>query len=512
MLLRGKYVLTENEEGRMEFRDDFAVLTEGEVIKEVGPYNDLAVRYPQEEVLGNGRQLLMPGLIDSHTHGAGLSYVQRGVTLDYLENALLKFATAFQLKPETTAALNAVRHIRNGCTTLHHNESGAALDPNFEWTCGKKVVGYQSTGIRLAFSPGIRNMNTLAYDDRAFWETLPPDLKVEAAPRVFIDQERAVDEYMEAFENLYSRYNGDKTRIFFGPNWVQGSTDQFLLRVKERADQLGKLPIHLHCLQTPVQKAFGLRTYGKSLVRHLDDLGLVDSNLVLGHAVYLNEDDIALMAEKDAYITHHASCNLIMRDGIAPVYNMLKAGMNVALGIDEKGINDDEDPFMEMRMIYFLHRHADISLTACPALSPYDVLKLATRNGARPTGYAGEIGALLPGMKADMILVDLEAMLEDPCMLPGFDMGEVLIRRGFGRYTDTVVVNGEKIMEHRKLLKIDVDALFEEVREQTGHGRTQVQLDNEAFLNRIKPYYQAWYNSWLEEIELKPFYQFNSRY
>ena len=137
---------------------------------------------------------------------------------------------------------------------------------------------------------------------------------------------------------------------------------------------------------------------------------------------------------------------------------------------------------------------------------------MATRNGARPTGYAGEIGALLPGMKADMILVDLEAMLEDPCMLPGFDMGEVLIRRGFGRYTDTVVVNGEKIMEHRKLLKIDVDALFEEVREQTGHGRTQVQLDNEAFLNRIKPYYQAWYNSWLEEIELKPFYQFNSRY
>ena len=258
MLLRGKYVLTENEDGQMEFQDDFAVLVEGNFIKEVGPYKDLSTRYPQEEVLGNGRQLLMPGMIDSHTHGAGLSYVQRGVTLDYLENALLKFATAFQLKPETTAALNAVRHIRNGCTTLHHNESGAALDPNFELNCAKKVEGYQSTGIRLGFSPGIRNMNTLAYDDRAFWETLPPDLKEEAAPRVFIDQERAVDEYMEAFEKLYSRYNGDKTRIFFGPNWVQGSTDQFLTRVKERADQLGKLPIHLHCLQTPVQKAFGL--------------------------------------------------------------------------------------------------------------------------------------------------------------------------------------------------------------------------------------------------------------
>ena len=217
------------------------------------------------------------------------------------------------------------------------------------------------------------------------------------------------------------------------------------------------------------------------------------------------------MAEKDAFVTHHASCNLIMRDGIAPVYYMLKAGMNVAMGMDEKGINDDEDPFMEMRMIYFLHRHAGISLTECPALSPYEVLRLATVNGARPTGFAGEIGALRPGMKADMILVNTQEILNAPCMLPGFDMGEVVLRRGLGRYTDTVIVGGEKIMEHRKLLKIDLEALYQEVREQVSHGRTQAQLDREAFLERIRPYYQAWYNSWLENVELDPFYRFNSR-
>ena len=511
MLLRGKYVLTENETGCMEFREDYGVLVQGEIIQAVAPFKELAQQHPEQDVVGNGTQLLMPGLVDSHTHGAGLSYVQRGVTLDYLENALLKFATAFQLKPETTAALNAVRHIRNGCTTLHHNDSGAALDPNLETSCSKKIEGYQSTGVRLGFSPGIRNKNVLAYDDQAFLKTLPPDLQKEASSRVFIDQKRAVDEYMDAFESLYAKYNGKKTRIFFGPNWVQGSTDDFLLRVKDRADQLGKLPIHLHCLQTPVQKAFGLRTYGKSLVGHLNDLGLVDSNLVLGHAVYLNEEDMELMAAKDAYITHHASCNLIMRDGIAPVYHMLGAGMNVAMGMDEKGINDDEDPFMEMRMIYFLHRHADISLTECPALSPYTVLKLATRNGSRPTGYEGEIGALVPGMQADLILVDLNEILDAPCMLPGYDMGEVLVRRGLGRYVNTVVIGGEKIMENRKLLTLDEEALYQEVREQAAAGRTQAQLENEAFLSRIKPYYQAWYNGWLKDISLDPFYAYNSR-
>lgn len=510
MLIRGKYMLTVSPRGDLCFKEDHAVWVQGDTIQELGPYQELAARHPQDTVLGNGKQLLMPGLIDAHTHGAGLSYVQRGVKLDYLENSLLRFASAFQLAPETTAALNAVRHIRNGCTTLHHNESGTALDPELQQTCARKIEGYRSTGIRLAFSPGIRNINTLAYDDRAFLETLPPELRAEASSRVFIDHDRAADEYMEAFESLYARYNGETVRIFFGPNWVQGSTDALLRRVRDRAGQLGDIPIHLHCLQTPIQKAFGLRRYGKSLVMHLDDLGLVGPGLVLGHAVYLDEADIALMAERDAFITHHASCNLIMRDGIAPVYNMLKAGMNVAMGMDEKGINDDEDPFMELRMIYFLHRHAGISLTGCPALTPYEVLELATRNGARPTGYAGEIGALLPGMKADMILVDLEEMLDDPCMLPGFDMGEVLLRRGLGRHTDTVIVAGEVIMEHRELLKIDVDALYREVREQVAHGRTRAQLDNEAFLERIRPYYQAWYDSWTDGMELEPFYRFNS--
>ena len=511
MIIKGKYVLLGDDAGRLSFRENYGVLVRGSKIAETGPYADLIRDHPEEEVKGDGTQLLMPGLIDSHTHGAGLSYVQRGVELDYLENALLKFATAFQLKPETTAAMNAVRHIRNGVTTLHHNDSSMPLDPHMEAVCKAKIHGYEQTGIRLGFSPGIRNKNILAYDDEGFLKTLPADLQQEAYDRVYFDREKAADLFMEGFEKLYTDCNKGRTRVFFGPMWTQGCTDSFLLRVKQRADELGKIPIHLHTLQTPVQKAFGLRTYGKSLVGHLNDLGLVDVNLVLGHAVYLSEEDIALIAEKDASVTHHASCNLIMRDGIAPVYHMLKAGINVAMGMDEKSINDDEDGFMEMRMIYFLHRHADISLTGCPVISPYEILKMATINGARPTGFSGEIGSLKKGMEADLILVGLKEILEDPCMLSGFDMGEALIRRGLGRYVDTVVIGGDIVMEGRKFRTIDTDALYQEVREEAACGRTEAQLKNEAFMNRIRPYYQSWYNSWLKDLKLDPYYVMNSR-
>ncbi len=96
-------------------------------------------------------------------------------------------------------------------------------------------------------------------------------------------------------------------------------------------------------------------------------------------------------------------------------------------------------------------------------------------------------------------------------MLPGVDIGEALIRRGLGRYVDTVMIGGELVMENRKFLKIDIDALYREVREEVSFGRTQAQLDNEAFMDRIRPYYQKWYNEWLADLKLEPYYVMNSR-
>lgn len=512
MLIRGKYVITDAALEGAGYREDAAVRTEGGKITDIGSWEELRVRYPGDEVVGNGKQLLMPGLIDAHTHGAGLSYAQRGVRLDYLENSLLDFAVALQLPPELNSMMNAVRHIRNGCTTVQHNENGVALDPNMAQISRRKIDGYRRTGIRLGYSMGVRNRNTLALEDEAFLKTLPEDLRRQAEPRVYYDQKLAADQYLDAFDEVYRADNHGRVRVFLGPNWVQGSTDDLLVRVKERSDALGKLPIHLHCLQTPVQKAFGLRNYGKSLVGHLDDLGLVDDNLVLGHAVYLSEEDIALMGSRKASITHHPSCNFIMRNGIAPVYAMLQAGVNVALGIDEKGINDDEDPIMEMRMIYYLHRCPGTDLNAFPAMTPETALKIATRNGAAPCGFAGEIGALEVGMAADVILVDMEEILNDPWTAPGASIPWLFVRRALGRHVNTVVIDGEVVMEDRVIKTIDVEALFDEVRKVAAAGRSPQQLENEAFLQKIKPYYQAWYNDWLKDLKLEGWYSLNSKY
>ena len=120
MLVRAKYVLLSSG----ELRQGCALRIQGDRITEIGSYAELARCYPLDPVIGNGKQLLLPGLIDAHTHGAGLSFIQRGKQYDILENALLDFESSVDISPEINSMLNAVRHIRNGCTTIHHNNWG----------------------------------------------------------------------------------------------------------------------------------------------------------------------------------------------------------------------------------------------------------------------------------------------------------------------------------------------------------------------------------------------------
>ena len=391
-LARGRYVITDPGAAKEGVLTDGACYISGGTVVEVGDYGSLKQKYPHAAVKGNGKQLLMPGLVDAHSHGWGLTGIQRGVRYDFLENALIDWASMNDLDPELSAMMSGLRHLRNGCTTVHHNHWGEVS--NVGEVSEQAIKGYQQIGIRLAYSLGMRNENALAYDDARFLATLPTDLQEMFRPMVDQDKEAAVDEYFEVFEHLYSRYNGRDTRILFGPSWAQGSTDGFLQRVKARADQLGKIQIHIHTLQTPHQKAYGLRKYGRSWVAHLDNLGLVDDNLTLGHAVWVNESDIELLASRRSSVTHHPSCNLAVRNGISPVYYLHKAGVNVALGIDDKGINDDDDAIMELRMIYYLHRVPGFDLGHTPALEAFDVLRMGTTNAARVCGFEGELGTL----------------------------------------------------------------------------------------------------------------------
>ena len=132
-------------------------------------------------------------------------------------------------------------------------------------------------------------------------------------------------------------------------------------------------------------------------------------------------------------------------------------------------------------------------------------------NGAKAAGFAGEVGALLPGMKGDAILVDLDRVTRDPWIDPQFDIAEAFVERAMGDDVATVVVGGRIVVEDHRPLTIDVDALYREVRAFCGRGLTQEQRARADLLARIKPYAQAWYATWHQNMLDRPFYPVNGR-
>jgi cytosine/adenosine deaminase-related metal-dependent hydrolase len=505
LLIRGKYVVTSATDSRV--LTDAAVRVSGDLVSEVGDWETLRRAHLEARVIGNGRQLVLPGLIDAHSHGRAISPIQKGVLNDYLENNLLDWAIMPSFDPELTAALGVVRHVRGGCTTLHHmgfdTEGPRALD-----LCERAIRTYLDGGIRLAFSPGVRNVDKLVLDSHAFLATLPPDLRAFAAPLVNLDSAAMERDYFALFEHLHRAFDSDDTRILLSPSWAQAVTESFLARTKETSDRLGRVPIHMHCLQTPIQKAFSLRKYKQTAVAWLDERGLIDAHVSLGHAIWVTDADIDILAARRASITSHPSCNLGMRNGLAPVYEMARRGVNVAMGLDDKTINDDEDAVMELRMLHKLHRVPSYDLTTEP-LSAREVLAMGTLNGARSLGFAGRLGALTPGMKADAILVSLDRVLDDPWLTADLDILEAFLHRAMGEDVATAVIGGRVVMEDRKFLTIDVDALYREIRAAVAAIGDERRRRAEM-LGRLKPYYQRWYNAWLGG-ETRPFYVLNSR-
>jgi len=275
MLVRGRHVITDPVVGDPGVLGDGAVLVSGSRIAAVGAWAALRRRHPRARVVGNGKQLLMPGLVDAHSHGRALSPIQKGVLNDYLENNLLDWAFMPVFDPELMAALASWRHLRSGCTTIHHMGFDTE-GPQARGRSEKAIRTYLRSGIRLAFAPGVRNVDKLVLDAAAFLETLPPDLQAFARPLVNVDAKRMEEEYFALFAHLHGRFASEDTRVLLSPSWAQACTESFLLRAKATADRLGKVPIHMHCVQTPIQKAFSFRKYGKTAVAWLDELGLVD--------------------------------------------------------------------------------------------------------------------------------------------------------------------------------------------------------------------------------------------
>ena len=205
--------------------------------------------------------------------------------------------------------------------------------------------------------------------------------------------------------------------------------------------------MHMHLAETKAQAVMGQQIYGTSLLKHLDTLGVLDANVSLAHSIWIDDDDVGLLARSGATPVHNPASNLRIGSGVAPVKQFLAAGINVGLGTDGSASNDGQNMFDAMRLAALIHNQAGTDFSQW--VTPLQALTMATRSGARACGL--DAGTLAPGKLADIVLLRRDT----PAFTPLNNAIAQLVYCENGSDVDSVIVNGEIVVESGRLTKLD---------------------------------------------------------
>jgi 5-methylthioadenosine/S-adenosylhomocysteine deaminase len=490
-LLRGRYVWTGAEEHDERVVEDGAVVVDGSVIREVGRAGDLIPKYPDAELFGSGEHVVLPGLVNSHHHGYGLTTLELGIPDDWLERWLVDVrAATYPLDPYWDTLRSVTRLVRSGVTTVLHVGS-----PRLPWdvdSAAKKALhAYQDAGMRVAYAIGVMDQNRFVYEeDEAFLSSLPRDVEKNARETLRETDLPSPAELMDLARTLVEDHGHDPmVQILLCPLGPQWCSDDLLNQVAELATS-ASLGIHTHCLESPQQRAYADRTYPTGTLARLQHLGVVGPHVSLAHGVWLGRADIDICAATGMSVCHNVSSNLRLRAGIMPARELLDAGVNVAMGTDGMSLTDDDDMFQEMRLVEAIHAphrgpHARRRVEAP------DVLRMATANGALPTTFP-EIGRLQTGYMADVVLIDAAPSLVY-LIEAGIGVEEAIVRSVRREGVDTVLIAGRPVLAGARFVELDEEMIVNELRASAAAPRDDRSLRWTEMMHQLKPHVEAFY-------------------
>lgn len=256
-------------------------------------------------------------------------------------------------------------------------------------------------------------------------------------------------------ESLLNKWRDDPiVSIAVEPHSLFTCSPKLLIACNEVALR-HQVPVIIHLAETVDEYKYVEKTYGKSPVKHLDDLKILGPNLIACHCVHLNSEEIKLLSDKGVRIIHNPESNMKLASGIAPVHEMLLSGIKVGLGTDGCASNNDLDLMSEMDTTAKLHKIKTMDPTVMDALT---VFKMATIEGAKALGMDRLIGSLEVGKKADIIVVDINK----PHLTPMYNPYSHLVYSARGADVVHSIINGRLVMFERELQTINAGSLMEE--------------------------------------------------
>jgi 5-methylthioadenosine/S-adenosylhomocysteine deaminase len=430
------------------------ILVEGDRITAIGT----AVRPPTDATVIDGAgKLVMPGLMNAHLHSNEALFKGRYDNMPLEIWMLYSYPIlAAKCLPDRLVYLRsmlvAIESLKTGVTCLADD---LYESPKAEMELlGAAFQAYDDIGIRATVSAHVVDKN--------FLDTIP--FARETVPQHLQDEVNklsppTVDDYVGFVKQAHDRYHGrsGRLRLMLAPSAPQRCTPELMLAANDLAQEW-RVPFHTHIVETKVQGVTGPALYGKSLMRYMHDLGLLNPWTTIAHSIWVSEDDIALMGAAGVSVVHNTISNQKLGAGIAPVRRLLEAGVNVALGSDGICSNDTPRMFDVMKAAGLAHKINNVDWSRW--LTASEVLHACTLGGARSALIEKEVGSLEVGKKADLLILDMHSVNFAPLN----DIRNHLVYCENGSSIETVMVNGEVVVQDGRLTKVDEKALLAELR------------------------------------------------
>ncbi|MCW5773484.1 MAG: amidohydrolase family protein [Rhodospirillaceae bacterium] len=408
-------------------------------------------------VLDARGRLAMPDFVNAHYHSHDIflkGCFEPAPAEYWVLNALPRNyppRSAAEIRARTL--LGAVECIRGGMTTVQDMVTLFPMTPD---QVDAVEGAYAQSGLRSVLALQVADTGPL--DTVPFWrETIPRELWPLAGGAPPSGPQVDLVDRVEA--ELAARIGRDPRITWaIAPSSPERCSREMLTRLAALAERL-ELPVYSHIYLSKAEAVNARRSFpgeGGSLLRLMQETGLLGPRTSLAHGVWLDDAEIALLAETGTGLVLNPVSNLKNKNGVAPIRSLIAAGVNLALGCDNCSCTDAQNMFQAMKAMCLLAAVSD------PAPGPPDALAAldaATLGGARTAGLAQEIGSIAVGKRADLVLVDLA----DPVFVPLNSVPRQLVYGECGRSVETVIVDGAIVMESRVVTTVDEAALRAEV-------------------------------------------------
>ena len=405
------------------------ILIENDRIIESSPHIEKKV---DEEIDAKGK-VIIPGLIQTHVHLTQSLF--RGMAddlelMDWLRKRIWPLESCHSEESNyLSAQLGIAELIKGGTTSIISMETVNHTEAVFNAIHGS---GFRSITGKCMMDYGIG---------------VPAGL-----------MENTDESIKESVRLLKKWHNKDNKRIkyAFAPRFVVSCTENLLLQVKDLAEEYGVM-IHTHASENQGEIDLVYKDRGMRNIKYLNKLGLTGENLILAHCIWLDSEEMKILADTGTKIAHCPNSNLKLASGIAPIPELLDLGANVSLAADGAPCNNNLDMFREMRNSTLIQKARLLDPTVMPASK---VFELATLAGAKAMGMEKELGSLEVGKKADIVIMDLNNIYNSPC-----DEGDLiskLVYSASSRDVESTIIDGKIVMKNKILLTLNETSIIED--------------------------------------------------